>query len=171
MNAADKAIKLAERHGVGVRLKATGDGLALEAEAAPPSDLIEVLREAKAEIVAALRRQAVVQWVNERFVSSLPDVCAAGCGKPGLPLAPLIPVFVGEDQAWFHERCYRQWLERRCEEAAVSLEDRWACEREAKAVSSTARAHASGGSPQASWGLQKQDELTEANPYEPETEP
>ncbi len=70
VNAADKAVKLAERHGVGVRLNATGDGLALEAEAAPPSDLIEVLREAKAEIVAALRRQAVVQWVNERFVSS-----------------------------------------------------------------------------------------------------
>jgi len=102
VNAADKAIKLAERHGVGVRLNATGDGLALEAEAAPPSDLIEVLREAKAEIVAALRRQAVVQRVNERFVSSPPDICAAGFGTPGLLLAPLIPVFVGEDKAWFH---------------------------------------------------------------------
>jgi hypothetical protein len=125
VNAADEAITLAERHGVGVRLNATGDGLALEAEAAPPPDLIEVLREAKAEIVAALRRQAVVQWVNGRFVSSPPDICAAGCGKPGL-LTPLLPVFVGEDEAWFHERCYRQWLERRCEEAARALGDRWA---------------------------------------------
>ena len=126
MNAADKATNLAERHGVDIRLNATGDGLALEAEAAPPSDLIEVLREAKAEIVAALRRQAVVQWVSDRFVSSPPDICAAGCGKPGLPLAPLIPVFVGEDKAWFHERCYRQWFERRCEEAARALGERWA---------------------------------------------
>ena len=135
MNAADKAIKIAVRHGVVVRLNATGDGLALEAEAAPPSNVIEVLREAKVEILAALRRQAVVQWVNDRFVSSPPDVCAAGCGRPGLPLAPLLPVFVGEDEAWFHKLCYRQWFERRCEEAAVSLEDRWTCEREAKAVS------------------------------------
>jgi hypothetical protein len=126
VNAADKAIKLAEWHGVGVRLNASGDGLALEAEAAPPSDLIEVLREAKAEIVVALRRQAVVQWVNDRFVSSPPDVCAAGCGRPGLPLTPLSPVFVGEDQAWFHERCYRQWFERRCDEAARALWERWA---------------------------------------------
>ena len=126
MNAADKATKLAEQHGVGGRLNATGEGLALEAEPAPPSDLIEVLREAKAEIVVALRRQAVVQSVNDRFVSSPPNVCAAGCGKPGLPLAPVIPVFVGEDEAWFHERCYRQWLERRCEEAARELGDRWA---------------------------------------------
>jgi hypothetical protein len=126
VNAADKAIKLAERHGVGVRLNATGDGVALEAEAAPPSDLIEVLRQAKAEIVAALRRQAVVQWVNDRFGSSPPDICAAGCGTPGLPLAPLIPVLVGEDKAWFHEWCYKQWFERRCEEAARELCDRWA---------------------------------------------
>jgi hypothetical protein len=138
VNTADKAIKLAERHGVVIRLNATGDGLALEAEAAPPSDLVEVLREAKAEIVAALRRQAVVQWVNDRFAPSPPDVCAAGCGRPGLPLAPLIPVFVGEDQAWFHEPCYKQWLEKRYGEAALSLEDRWAREREAKTVSSHA---------------------------------
>ena len=126
MNAADKAMNLAERHGVGVRLNATGDGLALEAEAAPPSDLVEVLRDAKAEIVAALRRQAVVQSINDRFLASPPGICDAGCGTPGLPLAPLIPVFVGEDKAWFHERCYRQWLERQCEEAARALGDRWA---------------------------------------------
>jgi hypothetical protein len=126
MNAADKALELAERNGVGVRLSATGDGLALEAEAAPPSEVIEVLREAKPEIVLALRRQAVVRWVNEGFVSSPPEVCAAGCGRPGLPLAPLIPVFVGEDKAWFHERCYRLWFERRCEEAARALGEHWA---------------------------------------------
>jgi hypothetical protein len=126
VNAADKAIKLAEWHGVGVRLNASGDGLALEAETAPPSDLIAVLREAKPEIVAALRRQAVVQSVNDQFVSSPPDVCAAACGRPGLPHAPLIPVFVGEDKAWFHERCYRQWFERRCLEAAQALAERWA---------------------------------------------
>jgi hypothetical protein len=138
VNLAGKALKLAELQGVGVRLNATGDGLALEAEAAPPSDVIEVLREAKADIVVALRRHAVVQWVNDRFVSSPPDVCAAGCGRPGLPLAPLLPVFVGEDKAWFHERCYRRWLEKRYEEAALSLEDRWACQREAKTKSSNA---------------------------------
>jgi hypothetical protein len=126
VNAADKATKLAGQHGVDVRLNSTGDGLALEAENAPPPDLLEALKEAKPEIVLALRRQAVVQWVNDRFVSSSSDICAAGCGRPGLPLAPLIPVFVGEDKAWFHERCYRQWLERRCEEAARALGDRWA---------------------------------------------
>ena len=126
MNAADKAIKLAERHGVRVRLNPTGDGLALEAENAPPPDLLEVLKAAKPEIVLALRRHAVVQWVNDRFVSSPPEICAAGCGRPGLPLAPLLPVFVAEDKAWFHERCYPQWLERRCEEAARALGVRWA---------------------------------------------
>jgi hypothetical protein len=125
MNAAE-AIKLSERYGVGVHLNATGDGLALEAEAAPPSDLIKVLMEAKPEIVVALQRQAVVQLANNRFASSPSVVCAAGCGKPGLPLAPLIPVFVGENEAWFHERCYRQWFERRCEEAARALGERWA---------------------------------------------
>ena len=38
VNAAEKAIKIAERHGVRVRLNATGDGLALEARRAaiPP---------------------------------------------------------------------------------------------------------------------------------------
>ena len=153
MNAADMAIKLAEGYGVDVRLNATGDGLALEAKNAPPSEFLEVLKASKPEIVRALRRQAVVQRVNDRFVSSPPEICAAGCGRPGLPLAPLIPVLVGEDKAWFHERCYRQWFERRCEEAAVSLEDRWACEREAKAVSSTAGAHACEGPPQASRGF------------------
>jgi hypothetical protein len=63
---ADETLKLALSYGVEVRLNAAGDGLDLEVETDPPQALINVLRSAKWDIVAVLRRQARAPDLFER---------------------------------------------------------------------------------------------------------
>ena len=53
----DEALELARSYGVEVRLKATGNGLNLEVDADPPQALMNVLKRAKWDIIAALRQQ------------------------------------------------------------------------------------------------------------------
>ena len=120
----EEALELARWHGVKVVLE--GDGLYLEAEAAPPPGLLAILGRGKWDIVAALRlreaeeRRRIVQWINDHFTSSPAGVCA-DCGDGPRSEDPFVLLFVGNDRGEVHASCHQAWLAEREAEARKAL--------------------------------------------------
>jgi hypothetical protein len=116
-----EALELARSHNVEVRLNAAGDGLSLEVEADPPQALMNVLRRAKWDIVAALRqhdierrRPLIARWINDHFVSTPPDICSH-CGEGVREDDVFVRLHCGDDSGDVHISCQPAW--RKAEEA------------------------------------------------------
>jgi hypothetical protein len=126
----DDALKLARDYGVRVTLD--GDDLSLEADMAPPADLVAALKAAKSVIVGELRlrqalerqrreeveRRDITRWINNHFISSPPGRCIH-CGGDPRANDRFVLIFVGSDRADVHAACHPLWLAER-ERAARS---------------------------------------------------
>jgi hypothetical protein len=71
---------------------------------APPSNIVLVL----------------VEFVDATHSDTDPNRCAH-CGKPDLPLTPILPFGVGDRHLWLQRNCWEQWRERRWAEAIAAL--------------------------------------------------
>jgi hypothetical protein len=97
--------------GFRVGLNPTGDGLILWPGDDPPTDLVDLLRSAKPQIVAVLQaeRGRINRWIADRLIDWPPDRCLH-CKLPILPGSKWVVVAAGEDVARFHEPCHAEWL-------------------------------------------------------------
>lgn len=124
MRTVDDVLRVAESAGVTVLVE--GYDLVLEHEAAPPPNLVAMLRHYKPELVSALRmrqadqRSLIIQWINDHFASSPPGVCAH-CGDGPRPDDPFVLLFVGNDRGEVHASCHPTWLAEREAEACSAL--------------------------------------------------
>jgi hypothetical protein len=113
----DETLELARSHGVEVRLNVAADGLNLEVEADPPQALMNVLRRAKWDIVAALRqheierrRPLIAGWINDHFVSTPPNICRH-CGEGAREGDVFVRLYCGDDSGDVHTSCQPAWRE------------------------------------------------------------
>jgi hypothetical protein len=104
-----EALKAARAAGIQVAID--GDAIVLEAEHAPPAQMLDTLRARKPEVLELLQaeRRAVVRWIAENFRSSPIGQCAL-CSDGGREDDPFLLVFVGEDRADLHASCHPIWL-------------------------------------------------------------
>jgi hypothetical protein len=128
----DDALKLARDYGVRVTLD--GDDLSLEADRAPPADLVAALKTAKSVIVGELRlrqaldrqrreeveRRDITRWINNHFISSPPGRCIH-CGGGPRANDRFVLIFVGSDRADVHASCHQTWLAERQAAAREAL--------------------------------------------------
>jgi hypothetical protein len=123
----DEALDLARSYRVEVRLNAAGDGLNLEVEADPPQALINILRRAKWDIVAALRqheidrrRPLITAWTNDHFVSTPPNTCRH-CGGGARECDAFVRLYCGNDSGDVHTSCQPAWREAEEARAGAAL--------------------------------------------------
>jgi hypothetical protein len=128
----DEALELAQRHGVRVALN--DNNLALEADVAPPADIVAALKAAKSVIVGELRlrqalerqrreevvRRDITRWINNHFISSPPGRCIH-CGGGPRANDRFVLIFVGSDRADIHASCHQKWLAERQAAARKAL--------------------------------------------------
>jgi hypothetical protein len=128
----DEALELARRHGVRVAL--SDNSLSLEADMAPPADVVAALRSLKPAIVGELRlrqalerqrreeveRRDITRWINAHFTTSPPNICVHCRGGPRANDRFAI-IFVGSDRAGVHASCHQTWLAERQAEARKAL--------------------------------------------------
>jgi hypothetical protein len=95
--------------GFRVELTHAGDGLVLWPDD-PPTDLVDLVRSAKPQIIAVLRaeRGRINHWIANQIIA-WSDSCL-NCRKPIVPGQPWISVSSGEVTARFHEPCHSEWL-------------------------------------------------------------
>jgi hypothetical protein len=129
---ADEALELARRHGVRVAL--SDNNLSLEADMAPPADVVAALNATKSAIVGELRlrqaldrqrreeveRREITRWINSHFSSSPPG-CCIHCSAGPRTNDRFVIIFVGSDRADVHASCHQTWLAGRQAEARKAL--------------------------------------------------
>jgi hypothetical protein len=120
----DETLELARRHGVRVALN--DNNLSLEADTAPPAEVIAAFKAAKSAIVGELRlrqaldrqrreeveRRDITRWINKHFISSPPGRCIH-CGGGPRANDRFVLIFVGSDRADVHASCHQTWLNER----------------------------------------------------------
>jgi hypothetical protein len=123
----DAALDLARSYGVEVHLNAAQDGLRLEFDDDPPQALVNVLKRAKWDIVAALRRHEIdrrrpliARWINDHFLSTPLSVCRH-CGEGAREGDAFVRLYCGEDSGDVHTSCQPAWREAAETEACVAL--------------------------------------------------
>ena len=123
----EAALDLARSYGVEVRLNAAQDGLRLEYDDDPPQALVNVLRRAKWDIVAALRqheierrRPLIAGWINDHFVSTPPNICRH-CGEGARQGDIFVRLYCGDDSGDVHTSCQPAWREAEEAKAHVAL--------------------------------------------------
>ena len=101
----------AAARGFRVGLNRTGDGLILWPGDDPPADLVDLIRGAKPEIVAALQseRRRINRWIANQLIDWPPTSCLH-CRKPIVPGQLWTAVSNGEAVARFHQPCHAEWL-------------------------------------------------------------
>jgi hypothetical protein len=106
----------------GIRLGIDGVSIVLEADRPPPSQVLDMLRAHKPEIIDALRaeRRAIVRHIANHFQSSPLGQCAH-CGGDRSPNDPFVAIFCGTDRAELHAGCHSAWLALRESEACAAL--------------------------------------------------
>jgi hypothetical protein len=128
----DEALELARRHGVRVALN--DNNLFLQADAAPPADVVAALKASKSAIVGELRvrqaqerqrreeveRRDITRWINSHFTSSPPGRCVQ-CGNGLRANDRFVVIFVGSDRGEVHASCHSAWLAEREAEACKAL--------------------------------------------------
>jgi hypothetical protein len=133
----DEALELARRHGVRVAL--SDNNLFLEADTAPPADVVAPLKADKPTIVGELRlrhalerqrreeveRRDITRWINNHFIASPPGRCVH-CWGGSRANDRFVLIFVGSDRADVHASCHQTWLAERQATArrALGLEAR-----------------------------------------------
>jgi hypothetical protein len=77
----------------------------------PPPDLVDLLRSAKPQIVAAFKaeRGRINHWIAHQIIDWPPTSCL-NCRKPIIPGQRWTAVSSGEATARFHEVCHSEWL-------------------------------------------------------------
>ena len=92
-------------------LNRTGDRLILWPGDDPLADLVDLIRGAKPEIVAALHaeRRRINRWIANQIIDWPPTSCL-NCRKPIVPGQLWKAVSNGEAVARFHEPCHPEWL-------------------------------------------------------------
>jgi hypothetical protein len=123
----EAALDLARSYGVEVRLNAAQDGLRLEYDDDPPQALVNVLKRAKWEIVAALRRHEIERqrpliagWINDHFVSTPPNICRH-CGEGAREGNVFVRLYCGDDSGDVHTSCQPAWQEAEEAKARAAL--------------------------------------------------
>jgi hypothetical protein len=98
------------RHGFQVTLNPTRDALIVWPDD-PPPDLVDLLRSAKPQIVAAFKaeRGRINHWIAHQIIDWPPTSCL-NCRKPIIPGQRWTAVSSGEATARFHEVCHSEWL-------------------------------------------------------------
>jgi len=106
----------------GIHVEIDGDSIVLEAELAPPAQMLESLRAHKPEILELLQaeRRAVLRHIADHFQSSPLGQCAH-CGGGRRANDPFVLVFVGEHRADFHASCHPAWVAEQEAKARVAL--------------------------------------------------
>jgi hypothetical protein len=104
-------LAVAAARGFRVGLNRTGDGLILWPGDDPPADLVDLIRGAKSEIVAALHaeRRRINRWIANQIIDWPPTSCLH-CRKPIVPGQVWTAVSNGEAVARFHQPCHAEWL-------------------------------------------------------------
>ena len=115
-----EALKAARAAGIQVGID--GDAIVLEAEHAPPAQMLDTLRAHKPEILELLHaeRRAVVRHIANHFRSSPPGRCAY-CGGDSRVGDPFVAIFVGNDRADVHASCHSAWTAEQVVAARVAL--------------------------------------------------
>jgi hypothetical protein len=100
----------ASARGFRVSLNHASDGLILWPDD-PPPDLVDLLRSAKPQIVAALKaeRGRINHWIAHQIIDWPPTSCL-NCRKPIVPGQRWVAVASGEFTARFHQVCHGEWL-------------------------------------------------------------
>jgi hypothetical protein len=95
-----------------VNLNYIGDGLILWPGEDPPTDLVNLIRGAKPQIIAVLQaeRGRINRWIANRLIDWPPESCLH-CRKPIIAGQLWTVVSNGEVGARFHEPCHGEWLE------------------------------------------------------------
>jgi hypothetical protein len=109
MTAAEILAK-AQARGVEVGLTPVGDGLRIWSDGDPPADLVELLKCAKPQIVAALKaeRGRINHWIANQVIDWPPTSCL-NCRKPIIASQRWVEVASGEAVARFHQDCHGDW--------------------------------------------------------------
>ena len=107
---------------VGIHVEIDGDSIVLEAEQAPPAQILDTLRAHKPEILELLQaeRRAVLRHIADHFQSSPLGQCAH-CGGERRADDPFVTIFVGEDRADIHASCHPAWIAEQEANARVAL--------------------------------------------------
>ena len=107
---------------VGIHVEIDGDFIVLEAEQAPPAQILDTLRAHKPEILELLQaeRRAVLRHIADHFQSSPLGQCAH-CGGERRADDPFVTIFVGEDRADIHASCHPAWIAEQEANARVAL--------------------------------------------------
>ena len=115
-----EALKAARAAGIQVGID--GNSIVLEAEHAPPAQMLDMLRAHKPEILELLQaeRRAVVRHIANHFQSSPPGRCAH-CGGDRRADDPFVAIFVGKDRADLHASCHPAWIAEQEAEARAAL--------------------------------------------------
>jgi hypothetical protein len=126
----------------GVKMMADGDRLRLRADRRPPTEIVEALRQHKADILALLisrngkfapassaflrphdNQQAFEQprteWLNSHPEPTEPGRCA-WCGRSGAASSVVVP-FGTRAHTWLHPECWVPWRARRLERAGKAV--------------------------------------------------
>jgi hypothetical protein len=107
---AAEIIAVATARGFQISLNPTGDRLILWPDD-PPTDLVELLKCAKPQIIAALKaeRGRINHWIANQIIDWPPTSCL-NCRKPIVPGQRWVAVASGEFTARFHQPCHSEWL-------------------------------------------------------------
>ena len=122
----------------GIQLGVDGNDLVLEATTAPLSEMLDLLRIHKAEILAFLRlghdgaqslskaeistfENRVIDWLDQHREPSDPERCT-WCRHPDLPEHIIVPFGSNlHGHTWLHPECWREWHKLRRETATQAL--------------------------------------------------
>jgi hypothetical protein len=104
----------------GIEVHVDGHDLVLQAKAAPPSAVIEIITRHKAQIVTLLLN-SITEWLDQNPEPSDPGRCA-WCRKGETPDAVVVPFGVlPSTHTWLHPRCWRAWHDARCARALAAI--------------------------------------------------
>lgn len=108
---AEEILTRAKAGDVDVALTATGDGLELLSAGDPASDIVALLKDAKAEVISRLQmeRRMINHWIAAHLIDWPKEYCL-GCRKRVLVGQEWIDVTNGDARARFHQECHRVWL-------------------------------------------------------------
>ena len=120
-------LDLARSYGVEVRLNAAQDGLRLEFDEDPPQALVNVLKRAKWDIVAALRQREIdrrrpltTRWINDHFTSTPLGICRH-CGEGAREGDIFVRLYCGNNSGDVHTSCQPAWQEAEEAKAGAAL--------------------------------------------------
>jgi hypothetical protein len=117
-----EVLAAAKSHSVEVRLNSAGQGLTLSFEDDPPGEVVDRIKNMKAEFVAHLQaeRGRINHWIAGNLIDWPPSHCLH-CRKPIIVRQPWVVISNGEVSARFHQDCHGAWLAQQEEPARRAM--------------------------------------------------